>query len=583
MKLSLSRKVLTLIVIPLVFDLALISALFFALQRADQEAERLSNARSTVAVVDDLLKRVLEATTLAIRKRLGIGFEPEHEKTLKEDLDQFSIGLDRLEKLSKNSQQRVRYKEVIEKARKLHAAFQLESRTEDSGFMHALAAFKELEPMAISLSDQLNEATRIESKTVQKLVQEDARIRQSIRQLIGAGFGINVLLAVLLTTAFNKDISLRLARLMHNVQKLPENGDFGRPTGGSDEIALLDEVLRKVAADLADAREKERFLLDNMPVAILTVDRDNSTVLSANPAAEELFHREGADLRGKKLDDFLIVPDMQALAKSDFQELKLRQPDRDCWAETLVRDFEDLRLVALLDVSERIRIRRQREQFVAMVSHDLRTPLTSIQASLELVSAGSYGSLSSEGLIQMDRAESNVERLIKLINDLLALEKIESAGFPVDARRIDLDSVVEKALEAVLGAAGQASVSIKYSSSKLLCLGDYDRLVQVLVNLLGNAIKFSNEHSSVEIESEKIGTDLEVRVIDHGPGISENMRNRIFDRFVQAEDSGQKTGGTGLGLAICKAIIEQHNGSIGVRSIEEKGSTFWFRIPLEEN
>jgi signal transduction histidine kinase len=169
---------------------------------------------------------------------------------------------------------------------------------------------------------------------------------------------------------------------------------------------------------------------------------------------------------------------------------------------------------------------------------------------------------------------------MKLVNELLLIEKLESGVMAVEQTVTDFSTVLGSALEAVRELAESRQVKVLNQTSNAEIYVDPDRLTQVLINLLSNAIKYSEPGQSVSIQETNTEEWFEIRVSDEGRGIPATAKEKIFQRFQQVElgDSKRK-GGTGLGLAICKAIIEQHNGSIGVDSELGRGSTFWFRIP----
>jgi signal transduction histidine kinase len=225
---------------------------------------------------------------------------------------------------------------------------------------------------------------------------------------------------------------------------------------------------------------------------------------------------------------------------------------------------------------------RAKQEYVAMISHDLRSPLTSIKFVLAMVNGGTYGAISENGLKRVKGAESNAERLISLINTLLDLEKMEAGKLEMNLSEIRTSDVIDRSVEAVFSLAELMGIKIETPQNDRTIIGDSGRLVQVLVNLLSNAIKFSPRGSAVTIAVEDVPGYVELRIIDRGRGIPASHINAIFDRFQQVEESDAKErGGTGLGLAICKAIIEGHGGTIGIESELGKGSTFWFRIPVK--
>ncbi|MBX9690758.1 MAG: PAS domain-containing sensor histidine kinase, partial [Cyanobacteria bacterium] len=240
-----------------------------------------------------------------------------------------------------------------------------------------------------------------------------------------------------------------------------------------------------------------------------------------------------------------------------------------------------LHLVAMLDVTERHEIERMKREFVAMVSHDLRTPLSSVQGMLALLSAGAAGNLPARAGSIVETAEGQLERLISLINDLLDIQKMESGRFQIERDEVLVKDLLDQSLEAVEQVAKAAKVEFSLPETNARMIADGARIIQVLVNLFSNAIKFSPADGSVEVTVIESPTEVEFRVEDHGRGIPPEHIDAVFERFRQVEpgDAKEKKG-TGLGLAICKMIVEGHGGTIGVRSEPGKGSTFWFKIPV---
>ncbi len=221
-----------------------------------------------------------------------------------------------------------------------------------------------------------------------------------------------------------------------------------------------------------------------------------------------------------------------------------------------------------------------KQELIAIVSHDLRSPLTSVQGVLTLLSTGVYGELNDYGLSKLEVADRSIATLIKLINDLLDIEKMKAGKQEFHIEAIRISEVVNASVDSMRGLTEQRKIEIDVKDSNALVLADRDRLHQVVANILSNSIKFSPDGSIITISILEIMDSVEVRIQDRGPGIPEKYRATIFESFEQVEDpEAKKKGGTGLGLAICKAIIGQHGGTLGVESEEGQGSTFWFRVP----
>lgn len=226
-----------------------------------------------------------------------------------------------------------------------------------------------------------------------------------------------------------------------------------------------------------------------------------------------------------------------------------------------------------------------KSEFLAVASHELRTPLTSIKGSLSLIVGGAFGALPENLSEVLSIAHRNTNRLISLVNDILDTEKIASGSMEYHFETLNLSRMVVDAVDANQSFAEQYGVTftINQIAPSIYVKGDTDRLTQVIANLLSNAAKFSPTGGDVEISVTVQGQSARVSITDNGPGIPENLRAHIFDKFTQADSTDTRAkGGTGLGLNISKSIIESHNGSIDFTSTIGLGSEFFFVLPMQE-
>ena len=235
------------------------------------------------------------------------------------------------------------------------------------------------------------------------------------------------------------------------------------------------------------------------------------------------------------------------------------------------------------DISERKRLDRMKSEFVSIVSHELRTPLTSIAGALGLIAGGALGTLPAQAQQMIAIAYRNSQRLTHLINDLLDMEKLAAGKMQFDMRPQALMPLIEQALEENRTYGGERGVTLVLTDAApdVEVQVDAQRLLQVLANLLSNAIKFSPEGGVVKVSVTATAETVTVSIADQGPGIPAAFRERIFQKFSQADasDTRQK-GGTGLGLAISRELVERMGGSIGFESEEGKGARFFFDLPV---
>jgi PAS domain S-box-containing protein len=357
----------------------------------------------------------------------------------------------------------------------------------------------------------------------------------------------------------------------------------------------------------ARLRESERFLrtiTDNIPAMVSYLDHEeryryhNRVMLDWMAVPEEAINgrtiREvigdqayavtGPYIKRALAGEVVSWERTQTGARGDTRDLNIVCiPDRDA-AGSVVGLY-----AFLTDVSEGKRLARLKNDFVSTVSHELRTPLTSIRGSLGLIEGGVAGALPDKAKNLVSVARNNCERLIRLINDILDIEKIEAGKMDFDMKPLELMAVVAQSLADNEGYARshQCAYALITESPGVMVNCDRDRLLQVIANLLSNAAKYSPPGARVDVAVTREGPRVRVSVADRGPGLPQEFRGRLFQKFSQADSSDtRRKGGSGLGLSIAKAIIEYHGGEIGfdTRTAAEAGggqtgTTFWFSLP----
>jgi signal transduction histidine kinase len=260
--------------------------------------------------------------------------------------------------------------------------------------------------------------------------------------------------------------------------------------------------------------------------------------------------------------------------------LSLRQ-DSSAWRDSSGRMLGHI--FAFHDITREKAIDRMKTEFISVASHELRTPMTSIKGSIDLVLSGFAGQIGTETQELLEIAHKSCDRLIRLINDILDLAKIEAGQIKLTKVKLDLRDPVERSIRGVKSYGDQVGVKIVMVAPDDLpdIEVDKDRIEQVVTNLLSNAIKFSPEGGLIQVRLTVEDGSIYCRVVDQGCGIAEQDVDKVFGKFQQVGDSPRK-GGTGLGLAIAQALVQEHGGKIWVESKLDEGSQFVFRLPLPE-
>jgi PAS domain S-box-containing protein len=370
-----------------------------------------------------------------------------------------------------------------------------------------------------------------------------------------------------------------------------------------DRLLLSRNAAEKAASVNAHLARESALILNSATDGIMGVDFDNRATF-LNPAATQLLGLTLSDLEGKTIHEAIhhshangtpfLERDCQNTIQMRGGQTFERMDDtfwrRDgtCfpaeYSSQAMFDEDGTHrgsVMVFRDVTERRAIERLKSEFVSTVSHELRTPLTSIRGALGLLGSGLLGPLHEKGQRMLDIAVSNTDRLVRLINDILDLERIGSGTIELVRVTVDAHTVMVQASQGLQSMADQAGVHLVVSPASGTLSVDSDRIIQTLTNLVGNAIKFSPAGTTVTVSGTACEEDFVFLVADQGRGVPDGKLETIFERFsqVDASDSREK-GGTGLGLAICKTIVHLHGGRIWAERNDPAGSRFQFTIPL---
>ena len=365
------------------------------------------------------------------------------------------------------------------------------------------------------------------------------------------------------------------------------------------ELVKMNECLQLELGERQRAQAQFAGIVEIASDAIICID-SNQCITLFNQGAENIFGYSVAEVLGKPLDLLLPQRSIEAhrhhvenFGNSEAKSRKMgerseifgkRKNGSEFPAEASISKLnlgnKTVYTVYLQDVSHRKQIEQMKNDFVSVVSHELRTPLTSIHGSLGMLVTDliPLGSEDSKRLVQI--ATDSTERLVRLINDILDIERIESGKITMSKQMCEVTELITQAVNLVQPLADKAQVKLLVENFSLQVLVDADRFIQILTNLLSNAIRFSEPGDTVSLTAVEQDSEILFTVKDTGRGIPEDKLEVIFERFQQVDSSDSRNHeGTGLGLAICRSIVEMYGGKIWVQSAMGVGSTFYLTFP----
>ena len=442
---------------------------------------------------------------------------------------------------------------------------------------------------------ELQEIGRAQEKMVVAASGKEESLRAEFERISDLTVLVDLVVALLLAGYFVRNTLGRLNVLKENTRRLGSGIHLLEPLDAGDEIGELDRTFhgmvdtlntmrqreQKMNAWLEESKERLELVIRNVPAALIVVDTQG-LVESLNPSAEALFEYKSAACAGKPLHKLFIkdarlegvfVDRLIAVSLERPIALEAISATQEMIAvEVSATSFEgpdgERVLATIVDVTERYRLEQIKRDFYSMVSHDIRTPLTTVSGILQLARLGKYGPVSADMSAKLTTAEDNTHRLLEMVGRLLDLDKLDQGAVDVSREVAAVQTIVDESFKSVLKPAEDKDVKLQFicfsANGEPLVAGakppmiyaDRHYMVQVLTNLLANAIKFSPRGESVQIQCRPVAgpqPQIEICVKDNGPGVPAEKQAAIFERFKQADTRRDSRAGFGLGLAICQA------------------------------
>lgn len=605
---SLKFKILILISVPLLIQLAMLGTVAHLQNQAEDEAKRAEYSRKIADEVIALTREIVSVRTdfgdeesLQRNPDLTSAYQKMHENISKHILNIKELTKDQPDLSSSMDSALFKLRETEKLMGQIRRQYRAAKR---EGSVDRMVLWLKLRNVSRDLTNQMLSLGDAGKAVADASPEKQRHFRTQVQQVLMIGGIANILLTLIFGFILTRSIVSRLNIMNDNSYRLASNKALNQLVSGGDEIAKLDRVFHRMANQLREAVSKERVILENASDCICSFD-SRLKFVSANPACEELFGLTADEMIYTNFFDYVDqVSKDEARAYLDRVKdganekaltLTINRSDGEQrevlwsaqWAQQEGTDdrvksdrSKDGVLISIFhDVTDERAAERLKQEVVAMVTHDLRTPLTTVQNYLQFLGDGVYGDISDKAMKYLSGAQRSSERMMRLIGDLLDIEKVKSGMMEINREKISLQKIFESTVEQSAGYAHELGVSLIFETTSTIVDADEQMLMRILANLVSNAIKFSPKGGTVKLSVKSDDAVAIVTVEDQGVGLPPDMLESVFDRFQQAPNQTARTrGGSGLGLAICKALVELHGGRIWAESQLNQGTHFRFEL-----
>lgn len=595
MKLTLGKQALLVVAIPLLVEVAFVTTIAWMVNEIALERGRQLHARALSYEVNCLIRAFLKRGMIVLLGKLPSGADLSAvEADFKQERVNISKRLDKIERLVEGRpEEQELFKRIVSKKDEFNSSMrrttQLANQNEPKAAVRSYSDAQAVLEEVMALTDRmigLQEEKQRREQEAQELM------RRAIEVTLGALVVVSLISALGLMHFFRRSALDRLKVLTESTALLADGKPLGQPLSGNDEMADLDSSFRQMAQELESIQQKERALIDNAADVICTLDNSGRFVY-INSAVERIWGYKAEELTGCLLSSFVLDDDsgrtLSALKSGALKPdaviaIKIKQKAGTVAHMQWSARFDESKTGALYcvahDVTVKVQVEQLKSDFLSMISHDLRTPLTSIQLAHELFIDGAYGELNDEGVEELESADADVDRLMELINQVLDIEKADASALEICCQQCEIDSAIDAAVNSSMPLSRKLGVKIKvYPHRSVRIPIDESRITQVIATLLSNALQSSERGQAVSIKVSSDNHFLKVSVSDSGSPVSCDFESDVFDRFAGKQPMPGRCG-TGLGLALCAAIVRLHGGQIGYSSAEGYGCLFWFTLPL---
>jgi signal transduction histidine kinase len=355
------------------------------------------------------------------------------------------------------------------------------------------------------------------------------------------------------------------------------------------------DLLPSLLSELAKLKEAQNLIADYPGEVVCTFD-ESLEFHAVSPSSNHVLNLHHSEMMGHSIGEFIQDASVQSI-KAQFEQERKKAVAFTFSAQIIGRrerltdtewkiewsNSQSLYFATISDVTVQRELQRTRDEFIAVVSHDLRSPITNVQWTLKLIQNGTYGQLNDTGLARVSSANYTIEFLLLLVSDIIDLYKFDTTGPALSFASTDCRKLVLDSIETIGAVANARAITFDHRLVESVnATVDPVRMTRVLINLLSNAVKFSPKNSVITVAASISSSSLVISIADQGPGIAAESRSKLFSRFGHIDAESTRKDGSGLGLYASKAIVEAHGGSLSFEPVDPTGSKFVVELPLEQ-
>lgn len=430
------------------------------------------------------------------------------------------------------------------------------------------------------------------SENSRKLEQEENRLKESVYLVLAATFAMSLLFAASLAFLLNRTIAANLNTLTSNVQNLSEQKEAIVPLGGNDEFAAVDSAFRKMFNSVTEVQHTEKMMVESAADLICSMERKGN-LLQVNSASKSILSYEPDELIGGSI--FEVVADEEkeraielfeetiekrSAANFELRLLKKSGHSVDTAWSVIWSESEETLFCVAHDLSQRKQAERVKQEITAMISHDLRTPINSLQVAVELFARGTYGEFPQDLQSRLAASSAKAMEAMDLINDLLDIEKLEQSTIDLAFEIWSVRELFDSAWRDIEALANQRKIGLSIECANIDVLVDREQFVRVLRNLLRNSVTCGVLESTVSVVVKIDDEETSIKITDTGPLISVEEQEYIFDRFQSTERVNScRVEGMGLALAVCKALVTAQGGELSAGETADGKFLFLISLP----